>query len=90
MEEDRARRGELLTVRPIAGTNRGGGSTWQSLARGTGTTEVDYLNGEIAWIGRNHGIAVPVNARLSEVARQAAREKWAPRSRAAAELLIGL
>jgi 2-dehydropantoate 2-reductase len=90
MEEDRARRGELLSVRPIAGTNRGGGSTWQSLARGTGTTEVDYLNGEIAWIGRNHGIAVPVNARLSEVARQAAREKWAPRSRAAAELLIGL
>ena len=29
------------------GAMRGGGSTWQSLARGTGSVEVDLLNGEI-------------------------------------------
>ena len=33
-EEDRARRADLLTVRPIDGCERGGGSSWQSLARG--------------------------------------------------------
>ena len=30
---------------------RGGGSTWQSLRRGTGSLETDYLNGEIALLG---------------------------------------
>ncbi|MFD4562753.1 hypothetical protein ACFWP5_52095, partial [Streptomyces sp. NPDC058469] len=33
------------------GTPRGGGSSWQSLNRGTGTIEADYLNGEIARLG---------------------------------------
>lgn len=28
-----------------------GGSSWQSLARGTGTVEADYLNGEISLLG---------------------------------------
>jgi 2-dehydropantoate 2-reductase len=85
--EDRERRGDRLAVRPIAGTTRGGGSTWQSLARATGRTEVDYLNGEIAWLGRRHRRATPVNAMLCEVARQAARERAAPRSLRAGMLL---
>ena len=36
-----------------------GGSTWQSLQRGTGDSEVDYLAGEIVLQGRLHGRADP-------------------------------
>jgi 2-dehydropantoate 2-reductase len=67
-EEDRQRRGDLLQVKPIDGKPRGGGSTWQSLARGMGRTEVDYLNGEVVLLGRGHGVPTPVNAMLQSVA----------------------
>ena len=50
----------------------GGGSSWQSLARGLGSIEADFLNGEIALLGRLHGIETPVNALLQERAREAA------------------
>ncbi|MBV8693505.1 MAG: ketopantoate reductase family protein, partial [Actinobacteria bacterium] len=43
-EEDAARRGDLLQLTPIAGSARTGASSWQSLARGTGSIEADYLN----------------------------------------------
>lgn len=79
-EEDRARRGDLISVRPIGDERRGGGSSWQSLARGTGTTEVDQLNGEIVLLGRLHGVATPVNALLQQVAHQLARAGAAPGS----------
>ncbi|HUP87041.1 MAG TPA: 2-dehydropantoate 2-reductase N-terminal domain-containing protein [Acidimicrobiales bacterium] len=85
-EEDRARRGELLQVKPIDGKPRGGGSTWQSLARGTGRTEVDYLNGEIVLLGRLYGIATPVNERFRQVANELARSGAAPGSVDVAEL----
>ena len=48
----------------IGGRRRGGGSSWQSLARGTGTIETDYLNGEIVLLGRLHGVPTPVNLGL--------------------------
>ena len=54
-EEERARRGDAVEVRPSSSGSRGGSSTWQSLARGTGSIEVDYLNGEIGLLGRLHG-----------------------------------
>jgi 2-dehydropantoate 2-reductase len=44
-EEDRVRRGDLLQLGDIAGQPRLGGSSWQSLQRGTGDIETDYLNG---------------------------------------------
>lgn len=72
-EEDRARRGDLLQVKPVAGRPRGGGSTWQSIARGTGRTEVDYLNGEVVMLGRLHGVATPVNTLLQRTAHDLAR-----------------
>ena len=34
--EDAERRGDRLQQRPINGAERGGGSSWQSLRRGTG------------------------------------------------------
>ena len=49
-----------------------GGSTWQSLHRGTGNIETDYLNGEIVMIAHRLGIAAPINQRLAILARQAA------------------
>ena len=52
IDEDRERRGDRLTPRLA----RGGGSTWQSLRRGTGSLETDFLNGEIALLARLHGV----------------------------------
>ena len=79
-EEDVARRGDLLSMRPVAGKRRGGGSSWQSLARGTGTIEADLLNGEIVRLGRRHGIPTPVNALLQRVANELAVARAAPGS----------
>jgi 2-dehydropantoate 2-reductase len=88
--EDADRRGSLLTPRPIDGRHRRGGSTWQSLARGTGTIETDYLNGEIALLGRLHGLPTPVNALLAATAAEAAHRRLPPCSTDAAELLARL
>jgi 2-dehydropantoate 2-reductase len=67
-DEDRTRRGGLLTLRPVAGQPRPGGSSWQSLARGASGIETDYLNGEIVLLGRLHGVPTPVNALLQRIA----------------------
>jgi 2-dehydropantoate 2-reductase len=72
-----ARRRAGIESRPIAGAARAGGSTWQSLARGR-TLEVDYLNGEIALLGRLHGIPTPVNTGLQRLANAAARASARP------------
>ena len=77
-EEDRIRRGDLLRVRPIRGEERPGGSTWQSLARGAGAIEADYLNGEIAMLGRLHGFPTPVNELLQRLANRWAAERLPP------------
>jgi 2-dehydropantoate 2-reductase len=74
-------------VRDIDGRSRSGSSTWQSLARGTGALETDYLNGEIVLEGRRHGLATPLNERLCELAARAARERFAPGSFAADDVL---
>ena len=76
--EDAERRGDLVRLRPIGGQRRGGGSTWQSLARGKTTTEADYLNGEIALLGTLHGIETPVNRMLMRVANRLASEGKPP------------
>ena len=77
-DEDRERRGDLTRPRDIPGRERGGGSSWQSLARGTGNIESDYLNGEIALLGRIHGVPTPVNALLQRLATEAAARRDPP------------
>lgn len=77
-EEDEARRAGKLDIRPVAGKPRGGGSSWQSVQRGAGTVESDYLNGEITLLGRLHGVPTPVNALLQELAGELARQKQPP------------
>lgn len=89
-EEEAARRGDLLSMRRINGERRGGGSSWQSLARGTGSIEADALNGEIVLLGRLHGVPTPVNALLQRVANRLAREGAPPGSMTPDELLAQL
>jgi len=58
-----------------------GGSSWQSLARGGRLDrETDYLNGEIALLGRLHGVPTPVNVGLQVLANEMARTGPAPGS----------
>jgi 2-dehydropantoate 2-reductase len=89
-DEDRERRGDLMTIGEIAGRPRGGGSSWQSLARGTGNIEADYLNGEIVMLGRLHGVATPVNELLQRRAGEAAEARTPPGSVDPSELLVEL
>ncbi|MEL7343266.1 MAG: 2-dehydropantoate 2-reductase N-terminal domain-containing protein [Pseudomonadota bacterium] len=56
------RRSALMTSQTVAGAPSIGGSTAQSLARATGHVETDYLNGEVARLGRLHNVPTPVNA----------------------------
>ncbi|MGI8336113.1 ketopantoate reductase family protein [Actinomadura scrupuli] len=81
------RRGDLVRLRPVDGARRGGGSSWQSLIRGTGSIEADYLNGEIVMLGRRHGVPAPVNEVLQREANRFARERRAPGGMTPAELL---
>jgi 2-dehydropantoate 2-reductase len=77
-DEDRARRGNLLDLQSVAGQPRRGGSSWQSLARRTGSIETDYLNGEIVRLGRLHGVPTPCNELLQPTANGLARERREP------------
>ncbi|WP_030900920.1 ketopantoate reductase family protein [Streptomyces sp. NRRL F-5126] len=77
-EQDEAR--ALIHVDPDMGSRRGGGSSWQSLNRGTGTIEADYLNGEIVLLGRLHGVATPVNETLQRLAGAFAARRRPPGS----------
>jgi 2-dehydropantoate 2-reductase len=51
------------------------GSGWQSLKRGTGAIETDYINGEIVLLGRLYGLATPVNETIQSIATRMARER---------------
>jgi len=83
-EEDAARRADIVP-RPSAGEPRGG-SSWQSLVRQTGNVEADYLNGEIALLGRLHDVPTPVNALLQRLANENARARIVPAAEAASVL----
>jgi 2-dehydropantoate 2-reductase len=82
--EERARRAEMGGN--ALATPRGGGSSWQSLQRGAGSIEADFLNGEIVLLGRLHGIATPVNGVLQRLADEAARTGAGVGSRSVGEV----
>jgi len=69
-DADRQRRSDLLRIGRIDRRERGGGSTWQSLARSAGSVETDHLSGETAAIGDRVGVPTPVNAGLQRLVRQ--------------------
>ncbi|MFF5174386.1 ketopantoate reductase family protein [Micromonospora sp. NPDC000089] len=73
--EEAAERGDRVQISPVEGRPRGGSSTWQSLARGACSTEVDHLNGEIVLLGRRYGVPTPVNVAVQRAVRRAVRER---------------
>jgi 2-dehydropantoate 2-reductase len=66
------------------------GSSWQSLARGSRQTEVDYLNGEIVLLGRLHDVPTPVNELLMAMSAEAARDGVAAGSLTEEQILARL
>ena len=85
-EEEETRRAGHMAAGEIAGQPRGGGSTWQSVMRGTGNVEADYLNGEIVRLGRLHGVAVPANSVLQRLTNDLARRRGAAQSMAVEDI----
>jgi 2-dehydropantoate 2-reductase len=86
-EQAAVRHGKMKPVRLDTVPENAGGSSWQSLSRGTGTIEADYLNGEIALLGRLHGVPTPVNDLLQRLANTFAREGREPGSMPTEELI---
>jgi 2-dehydropantoate 2-reductase len=89
-EEDEARRVGKLDSQPIRGARRIGSSTVQDLARGTGAVETDYFNGEIALLGRLHGVPTPANVLLQRLMGTLVRGEREPGSFTESELLARL
>lgn len=80
------RRDALMRDAPIAGVDRVGSSTKQSLVRHAGSIETDYLNGEIVLLGRLHDVPTPVNAYFSGLAQRLLGEKLKPGTITAGEV----
>lgn len=85
--EDTDRRGDILRARS---SPQVGGSTWQSVRRGTGSVEIDYLSGEVVLLGRLHGVPTPVNELLQRTVTEHVRAGREPRTLDAAQLLARL
>jgi 2-dehydropantoate 2-reductase len=79
-------RSKLVNYHAIGSIRRVGSSSWQSVLRGTGNVETDYLNGEIVALGRRYGIPTPVNEMLQRHANDMARRGLAPGSVSVVEL----
>ncbi|WP_149183701.1 ketopantoate reductase family protein [Streptomyces sp. TRM49041] len=89
-DELAALRTGAVEARPLPGEGTGEkalGSTWQSLARGAGSIEAEYLNGEFVLLGRTHGVPTPVNEALLRLAKASARDRRAPGGVAAEDVL---
>jgi 2-dehydropantoate 2-reductase len=84
------RRGQLMQLRDIEGVSRTGGSSTQSLVRGAGSIETDYLNGEIVLQGRLNGVPTPLNSWLCDVGRRLIDERLSAGSISPAEMARGL
>ena len=87
-EQDLARRGDILRPRE-SGRPPMGGSTWQSITRGT-SSEIDYLAGEIVLLGRLYGVPTPANELVQQMTAELARSNGAARTLDAAEAVARL
>ena len=86
LQDYRSYNQSVLHMGEVEGQAYQGNSSWQSLARATGSIEADYLNGEIALLGRLYGIPTPVNEMLQRTANQMAKSLSPPGSLTVAEL----
>jgi 2-dehydropantoate 2-reductase len=84
--DDLTGRSERIGVQPVHGEVPPPSSSWQSLARGTGSIETDYLNGEISLLGRLHGVPTPINDALGGLAVREAASGAGPGSLTPAEV----
>lgn len=80
------RRKQLMQPGEVPGAVSVGSSAAQSLARSAGSIETDYLNGEIALLGRLHGVPTPVNACFAELAAELSAKGVQPGSMSEAEV----
>jgi 2-dehydropantoate 2-reductase len=78
--EDLERRRSLTRAATPMANVTSPSSSWQSLARRTGSIEVDYLNGEIVLLGRLHGVTTPVNEQLCRLGARLVSDRLAPGS----------
>lgn len=76
----------LRGINKLPADVRNQGSTWQSLMRRKGSTEADFLNGEIVRIGKIYGIPTPFNRVLQQIVRDMARNQDPPGKYTANEL----
>jgi 2-dehydropantoate 2-reductase len=72
LEDAQQRFPELATPDRAGSRAPGHGSTWQSLARGEGTVETEFLNGEIVRLAARLGKEAPLNAALVRIASEMA------------------
>jgi 2-dehydropantoate 2-reductase len=79
-------RSGLVNLSEVSGHPRTGGSSTQSLKRGAGSIETDYLNGEIVLLGRLHGVPTPLNSGLVALAAELIATGAEPGSISEAEL----
>ncbi len=84
-DEEAGRRKGFETV-AVDGQPRAGSSSWQSLAKGSGSIEADFLNGEIVLLGRMHGVPTPVNEAFRRLANRMAQQGDEPGSMAVADV----
>jgi len=53
-------------------------STWQSLARRTGTVETEFLNGEVVRLAKRLGRQAPINEKLWQVSAEMSARREVP------------
>ena len=86
-DEVRARHENTYRMVEVSGFGRPGGSSWQSLNRGTGNVETDFLNGEITLLGALHDVPTPANRICQDLATKMIRDGLPVGSLAPTELL---
>ncbi|GAA4685861.1 ketopantoate reductase family protein [Frondihabitans cladoniiphilus] len=89
--EEKEWRADAFQIRAVPGFEGSlGGSSWQSMQRGAGSVETDFLNGEIVLLARSLGLAAPLNAVVQRLTRRAAGSGSAAASMTVDELAAAL
>lgn len=86
IDRNEPRRKGLVEMGEVEGARRAGSSSTQSLKRGAGSIETDYLNGEVVLMGRLVGNPVPLNAALCRLGHDLIEGKVQPGTLTEAEL----
>ena len=70
--------GALYEMANIPGYARTAGSSWQSIERGTGDIETEYLNGEVVRLGEVVGVATPANKVCVQISQELVKRGEGP------------